>query len=97
MLNLCLRQQCKLYVQIFVTNYIPNNIRACHALDINAALKQNNHYLLMVLVAQAIEAKRNIMSDKPLITLSILQALDIKNIMRSTKLINYKEVSIRYH
>jgi hypothetical protein len=45
MLNICHRQQCKLYVQIFETHYIPNNTPSCHALDVNAALEQNNLYL----------------------------------------------------
>jgi hypothetical protein len=75
MLNLCHRQQCKLYVHIFDTHYIPNNIRSCHALDVNAALKQNNLCLLMALVTHATEAKRIILSDKSLSRLSILQAL----------------------
>jgi len=75
MFNLYHRQQCKLHVQVFVTNYIPNNIRPCHALDINAVLKQNNLCLLMVLVTHVTEAKQIIMSDKSLSRLSILQVL----------------------
>jgi hypothetical protein len=59
----------------FETNYIPNNIGSCHALDINAALKQKNLYLLLVLVTHAVEPTQIIMSDKTLSRLSILQLL----------------------
>jgi hypothetical protein len=74
-LNLYHQQQCKLHVQDFVTNYIPKNIRSCHALDINAVWKQNNLCLLMVLVTHATEAKQIVMSDKSLSRLTILQVL----------------------
>ena len=81
---LSVEQQCKIYItgnntgytyKIVVTNYIPNSIRSCHMLDINAALKQNNLCLLMVLVTHVTEAKRIIMSDKSLSRLSILLVL----------------------
>ena len=31
MVNLCHRQQCKLYVPIFELNYIPTNLHSSHA------------------------------------------------------------------
>ena len=71
MLNLCHRQQFKLYVQIVVTNYIPHNIRFSHALDINAALKKI--FFFIILVTQAIQAKRIMMSDKSLSRLSFCE------------------------
>jgi len=97
MLNLCNRQQSKLYVQIFATNYIPSNIRSCHALDTNAALKENNHFFLMVLVAQAIQAKWIIVSDKSLIRLSILQELASSILQDQKELNSHEAVRIRYH
>ena len=69
---LSVEQQCKIYItgnntgytyKIFVTNYIPNSIRSCHMLDINAALKENNLCSFMVLVTHTTEAKQIIMSD----------------------------------
>ena len=77
MLNLCHGQQCKLYIQIVVTNYIPNNIPSCHALDTNAALKQNNLCFLTVLVAHGNEVKRIIMSEMSFIHSFIMRSVNV--------------------
>jgi len=47
MVNLCHRQQCRLYVPVFERNYIPRcnsaaNLHSIHTLHINDAFKQKN-------------------------------------------------------
>jgi hypothetical protein len=61
MVNLCHRQQFKLYVPVFEINYtyIPNNCHSFHTVHIKAALIQNNVYLLMAFFRRTIWLNRS--------------------------------------
>ena len=47
MVNLCHRQQCKLYAPVFEINYIATNWHSFYTLHINDALKRKNGCLFM--------------------------------------------------